>query len=211
MDNIEKLIAGLSKEAQVTKPAPRPWLLCLKWIALAAAYLLAALLFAGPRPDWALQLHKPLYVAEVVLLLGILISTAYSAAILSFPDLHQQRRAAFAPVWIFALFALTMILALFADNPPAPLPVHSFECTLNIFMFSLLPTAGIFYAMRQFASTHLRLSGIVAILFAFSVGALWLRLHEQTDSIIHLIEWHYLPMIAVAALGWWLGKKVLKW
>jgi hypothetical protein len=89
--------------------------------------------------------------------------------------------------------------------------VHSFDCTLSILMFSLLPTAGIFYAMRQFASTHLRLSGIVAVLFAFSTGALWLRLHEQTDSMIHLIEWHYLPMIAVAAGGWWLGKKILNW
>jgi hypothetical protein len=211
MDNIEQLIAGLSKEAQATKPAPRPLLLGLKWIAIAAAYIVISLIIAGPRPDWALQLHKPWFVAEVALLLGILISTAFSAAILSFPDLHQQRRAAFAPVWIFALFAMTMILSLFADNPPSPPPVHTFECTLNILVFSLLPSAGIFYAMRQFASTHLHLSGIVAVLFAFSTGALWLRVHEQTDSILHLIEWHYLPMIAVAALGWWLGKKILKW
>jgi hypothetical protein len=211
MDNIEQLIAGLSKDAQSVKPAQRPWLLGLKWLAVAAAYVLVALLFAGPRPDWALQLHKPWFIAEVVLLLGILVSTAFSAAILSFPDLHQQRRAAFAPVWIFALFALVMFFSWQADNPPSPLPVHSFECTLSIFMFSLLPTAGIFYAMRQFASTHLHLSGIVAVLFAFSTGALWLRVHEQTDSIIHLIEWHYLPMIAVAAVGWWLGKILLKW
>lgn len=211
MNDIEQLIAGLSKDAQTVKPAPRPWLLGLKWIAAAAAYLLVALLLAGLRPDWALQLHKPLFVAEVALLLGILLSTAFSAAILSFPDLHQQRRAAFAPVWVFALFAVAMLFAWRADQPPSPLPVHSFECTLSILMFSLLPSAGIFYAMRQFASTHLRMSGIVAVLFAFSTGALWLRLHEQTDSIIHLVEWHYLPMIAVAALGWGLGKKILKW
>jgi hypothetical protein len=211
MDNIEQLIAGLSKDAQAVKPAPRPWLLSLKWLAVAAAYVLVALLIAGPRPDWALQLHKPWFVAEVALLLGILVSTAFSAAILSFPDLHQQRRSAFAPVWVFALFALVMLCSWLADNPPSPLPVHSFECTLSILMFSLLPTAGIFYAMRQFASTHLRLSGIVAVLFAFSTGALWLRLHEQTNSITHLIEWHYLPMIAVAAAGWLLGKKILNW
>jgi len=211
MNNIEQLIAGLSKDAQAVKPAPRPWLLGLKWIAVAAAYIIAALAISGLRPDWALQLHKPWFAAEVALLLGILISTAYSAAILSFPDLHQQRRAAFAPVWIFALFALVLLFSWLADNPPSPLPVHSFECTISIFIFSLLPSAGIFYAMRQFASTHLRLSGIVAVLFAFSTGALWLRLHEQTDSIVHLAEWHYLPMIAVAGLGWLLGKVLLKW
>ena len=211
MDNIEQLIAGLSKDAQTVKPAPRPWLLGLKWLAVAAAYLLVALLISGLRPDWVLQLHKPWFVAEVALLFGILVSTAFSAAILSFPDLHQQRRAAFAPVWIFALFALAMFFSWLADNLPSPLPVHSFECTISILLFSLLPTAGIFYAMRQFASTHLQLSGIVAVLFAFSTGALWLRLHEQTDSIIHLVEWHYLPMIAVGLIGLLLGKMLLRW
>jgi hypothetical protein len=211
MDNIEQLIAGLSKDAQAVKPAPRPWLLGLKWIAAAAAYVIISLIISGLRPDWALQLHKPWFVAEIVLLFGILVSTAFSAAILSFPDLHQQRRVAFTPVWIFVLLALVMLFSWLADNPPSPLPVHSFECTLSILIFSLLPSVGIFYAMRQFASTHLRLAGIVAVLFAFSTGALWLRLHEQTDSIVHLIEWHYLPMIAVAGLGWWLGNKLLKW
>jgi hypothetical protein len=211
MDNIEQLVASLSKDAQAVKPAPRPWLLSLKWMAVAAAYIIVALAFSGLRPDLMLQFHQPWFVIEIVLLAGIFVSTALSAAILAFPDLHQQRRAAFAPVWIFTLFALALVFALLADNPPSPLPVHSFECTLSIFMFSLLPTAGIFYTMRQFASTHLHLSGIVAVLFAFSTGALWLRLHEQTNSVIHLIEWHYLPMIGVAALGWWLGKKLLKW
>ena len=211
MDNIEQLIAGLSKDVQALKPAPRPWLLSLKWLAVAIAYLVVSLAFSGVRPDILTEFHKPWFVAEIVLLAGVFVSTALSAAVLAFPDLHQQRRTAFAPVWMFALFALVMLFSWLADNPPSPLPMHSFECTISILLFSLLPSAGIFYAMRQFASTHLHLSGVVAVLFAFSTGALWLRLHEQTDSIIHLIEWHYLPMIAVAALGWWLGKTLLRW
>jgi hypothetical protein len=43
------------------------------------------------------------------------------------------------------------------------------------------------------------------------VGALWESLHEQTDSIIHVVEWHYLPMIGFGIIGMWLGKKALKW
>lgn len=211
MDNIEQLITGLSNDAKAMKPAPRPWLLSLKWLAAATAYIVVSLIISGTRPDLLLQFHKPWFVAEIVLLAGIFISTALSAAILSFPDLHQQRRTAFAPVWIFALFALILFFSWLADNPPSPLPVHSFECTLSIFIFSLLPSAGIFYAMRQFASTHLRLAGTVAVLFAFSTGALWLRLHEVNDSITHVVEWHYLPMLAVGLLGLWLGKLLLKW
>jgi hypothetical protein len=150
-------------------------------------------------------------VLEVLVLAGIFISTALSTAILAFPDLHQQRRTAYAPVWVFALFVIVMIFALLADEPPAPLPMHSFECTLSIFLFSLLPSVAIFYAMRKLASTHPQLSGAVAVLFAFSTGALWLRLHEQTDSVIHVIEWHYLPMLGISLAGLWLGKCLLKW
>ena len=211
MDNIEQLVVTLSKDAAALKPAAHPLRMGLRWIAAAVAYLLIALLISGMRPDWMQQLHKPWFIIEIVSLFGILISTAFSAAILSFPDLHRHRRSAFIPAWVFALFVVVMGFSWFADEPPAPLPLHSFHCTLSILLLSLLPSVGIFYAMRQFASTHLRLAGVVAVLFAFSTGALWLRLHEQTDSIIHLVEWHYVPMIAVAVSGWWLGKRLLHW
>ncbi len=212
MGNIEQLVEELSKDAAAVKPAPHPFLLSLKWLAVATAYLVISLAISGMRADLAHALQNPWFIAEIVALSGIFITTALSAAVLAFPDLHQQRRTAFAPVWMFALLVLVMIFAWRADAPPAPLPTyHGFECTLNILLLSLLPSAGIFYAMRSLASTHPRLSGIVALLFAFSTGALWLRLYEPTDSIIHVIEWHYLPMIAVGMLGMWLGKKLLRW
>ena len=65
--------------------------------------------------------------------------------------------------------------------------------------------------MRKYASTHYRLAGSVALLSAFSVGALWLRLHEVNDSIVHVIEWHYLPMLVIGLIGLGLGQRVLKW
>jgi hypothetical protein len=211
MDNIEDLISSLSKDATARKPAPHPILLSLKWLAVAVAYLAVSLAISGVRSDLLMQFHKPLFSAEIIVLLGIFISTALSAAVLAFPDLYQKRALAFAPLWIFALFVVVILLAWFADEPPAPLPMHSFECTMSILLFSLLPTIGIFYAMRKLASTHQHASGSIAVLFAFSIGAIWLRLYEPTDSIIHLIEWHYLPMIAVGTLGLWLGKLLLKW
>jgi hypothetical protein len=211
MNDIERLVAALSDEVQAVEPAPHPHKLGLQWISAAALYLLAALALTGLRPDWRASLGDPWFAAEIAALCALLVVSAFSAAVLAFPDLHQRRRTAFAPAWAFALFALLMFLSWRADVPPAPLPAHNFECTLSILLFSLLPAAAIFYAMRRFASTHPRLFGMVAVLYAFSAGALWLRLHEQTDSIAHVVEWHYLPIIAVAALGGWLGKALLRW
>jgi len=210
MGNIEQLVESLSKAAAV-KPAPHPFVLSTKWMAFAAAYLILALAFSGFRSDLLRSFHEPWFIVEIVVLLGMLITTALSTAVLAFPDLYQKRRVALAPLWAFALFLVVMFFAWYADKPPAPLPVHSYECTLCIVSLALLPSVVIFSMMRKFASTHYSSGGISAVLFAFSIGALYLRLHELNDSVIHVIEWHYLPMVGFGAAGWWLGKVLLKW
>lgn len=211
MGNIETLIGKLAEDTLPVKPAPHPFMLSAKWMMAALAYLLVSLLISGLRPDLIIKLHEPWFVAEIAALVGIFIATSLSAALLSFPDLHQMRRAAFAPVIMFALFVLVMFFAWRADNPSAPLPVHSFECTISITLFSLLPIFWTFFKMRKLASTHSHLAGCCALLFAFSIGAIWLRLHEINDSIMHVVQWHYLPMIAFGVVGLWLGKVMLKW
>jgi hypothetical protein len=210
MADIEQLVESLAADNTKVKPAPHPFVLGLKWIAAAAVYLVVSLALSGLRPDLAQALQNPWYVAELAMLLLLFIATAISAALLSFPDLHQKSALAYAPVAVFALFVLLM-LAAWIEVPAAPLPVHSWQCTLSITLFSLLPAAWTFYAMRKYASTHYRWAGGIALLSAFSVGALWLRLHEVNDSIHHVMLWHYLPMLAVGLIGLWLGKKLLKW
>jgi hypothetical protein len=210
MADIEQLVESLAADNTKVKPAPHPFVLGLKWIAAAALYLVISLALSGLRPDLAQALQSPWYDAELAMLLLLFMATAISAALLSFPDLHQKSALAYAPVAVFALFVLLM-LAAWIEVPAAPLPVHSWQCTLSITLFSLLPAAWTFYAMRKYASTHYRWAGGIALLSAFSVGALWLRLHEVNDSIHHVMLWHYLPMLAVGLIGLWLGKKLLKW
>jgi hypothetical protein len=211
MANIDELIDKLAQDTAAVQPAPHPFALSAKWILAAVAYLIVSLMFTGMRHDLMAKLGDPWFIAEMAALAGIFFTTSSSAALLSFPDIHQMRRAVFAPAITFALFVLVIFFAWRADDPPAPLPIHSFECTSMIALFSLLPAVWTFFQMRKFASTHSRWAGCIAVLFAFSIGAIWLRLNELNDSIIHVIEWHYLPMIAAGLVGMWLGKIVLKW
>lgn len=211
MGNIDELIDKLAQDTAALKPAPHPYRLSLAWMGWAIAYLVVALLISGVRPDLANKFHQPWFVAEIAALFCIFFATSLSASLLSFPDMHQLRRLAFAPVIAFAVFVAVMFFAWQADYPPAPLPMHSFQCTLSITLFSLLPAAWMIYVMRKFASTHYHLAGACGLLFAFSIGAIWLRLYEVNDSIMHVIEWHYLPMIAFGMIGLWLGRVLLKW
>ena len=211
MGSIEELVDTLAQDAAPVKPAPHPLKLSLGWAAAAVGYLVLSLWISGLRPDLMQKLHEPWFAAELVVLTLIFLSTSLSAAVLAFPDLHQMKKTAWAPAGLFALFVVIIFFARRADVPPAPLPMHSFECTASITLFALLPAVWTFFSMRKFASTHSHWAGSVALLFAFSVGALWLRLYELNDSIIHVIEWHYLPMLGIGLIGWWMGKRLLKW
>ncbi|MDR3391410.1 MAG: DUF1109 domain-containing protein [Sulfuriferula sp.] len=211
MDAMEKHIASLVADAGQVQSASSPLRLWLKWMGVAVVYIVVSLLFLGVRPDLPAALHNGLFVAEMLLLVAIVATTALSATLLAFPDMYQHSRLVLAPIAMFVLFVAVIFLAWQADNPPAPPPVHSFECSLTIAVLALLPAAWMFYSMRRLASTHRRAAGAVVMLSAFSIGAITLRLSEQTNSIMHVIEWHYLPMIAVALLGVWLGKMLLKW
>lgn len=211
MKDIDQLVNELSNDTAPIRRAASPWLLSLRWAGFAIAYLLVALIFSGLRPDLAQALQQPLYAAELLLLLLILLATTLGSALLAFPDLHQQRRLAQVPNILFALFILLLLVAWRTDTPPAPFPVHSIECTLDITFISLLPAALAFLVLRNYASTHPRWAGSYALLAAFSVGALWLRLYEVNDSILHVVQWHYLPILGVGMIGWMLGRKVLKW
>jgi hypothetical protein len=209
--DIEQLVEALAGEAGAVTPAPHPLRLSLAWIAAAAVYLAAALALSGLRPDLMQKLHDPWFAAELACLLGIFIATSVSAALLIFPDLHQKRALAWSPAWLFVVFPVVLYLSCRADTPPAPLPVHSYQCTVDIALVMLLPAAWTLYAMRNSASTHYRLAGAIALLSAFSVGSLWLRLHEANDSVLHVIQWHYLPMLGLGLIGLWLGRLLLKW
>ena len=211
MDVTEKLIERIVQDATPVKAAGHPFVLSAKWLGGMLAYLAISVAVLHVRPDLMIKLQSPLFMAEIGLLACIMITTAVSAALLVFPDMHQKRWLAFAPGLMAVFFVSVIFLAWQADSPAAPPPVHNLKCTLSIAMLALLPALWMFYLMRNFASTHPYSAGSIALLSAFSMGALSLRLTEPTDSIMHVVQWHYLPMVAAGVVGLWLGKKFLKW
>jgi len=211
MKNIDDLISTLSKDATTIKIAPHPFNVGMGWIGVSAIYLVVLWIFSDVRHDLTLKLSDPWFVAELVMLIGILISSSFSAALLIYPDLYQKKNIAFLPIVVILVFALVIFFAWLANSPPAPLPIHSVECTISITLASLLPILWTLYLMRKFASTHTRLAGGISFILVFSIGAIWIRIYEQNDSILHVIQWHYLPMLGFGIIGMWLGKTALKW
>ena len=95
MENIDELISKLAQDTATVKRAPHPFMLSIEWMVVAVFYLAVSLMISGARHDLLPKLHEPWFAAEIAALVGIFISTSLSAALLSYPDLHQKRRIAF--------------------------------------------------------------------------------------------------------------------
>ncbi len=210
MSSTEQLIENLSHGLQPVKANACPYKTFVKWVGFVFLYTVIILLISGVRADIIVKLSSPLFITEIVMLVLLVISTSLSASFLSFPDICQKRYTILflAPL---LLFSGVLLLEYIGDKPPIGNVVHGIECLLCITMFAILPSFIIFKLLRKQATTHYYLAGMVAILSASSIGAIILRISENNDSVIHLIKWHYLPVIVLSLFGLWLGRKILKW
>lgn len=212
--NTDALIDALSKEA----PIPRlrgPGHYAARLATVLAIYVAVVVPLQGLRPDLAMQFTRPLFLAEVALLLAIA-TTSMTAAVLSmYPDSNQKPVALKLPYALFVVLAafiaaqgfLPMDARMVLPKPGA----HTIECSLCIAALALAPSALIFRLLRKGASVQPWRAGSLAVLASSALGCLMLRLAEDNDSLMHLAQWHYLPTLLFAALGAFVGKVLLRW
>ena len=205
------LIKQLAQDARPVKPAPHPLRLACRWTLLGTAYVLFFVCLFGARPDVVDRLADPLFTGEMLLLAITLIACIWSSVLLAYPDAYQIQRPLAWPVISFALLVCMLYTQWVYADPSIATPMHGLSCTIHITLLSLVPAVLLFYRINRMASTHYIKAGAVALLSAFSMGGMVARLTEMTDSIGHIVQWHYLPMLAAAALGTLLGRLLLRW
>lgn len=215
MTDTETLIARLSSEPLSPKRARSPRYWGVRLLAVLLVYGVAAQLALGLRPGLALQCTRPLFAAEIALLVALLVTSAIASVLVMYPDGYQKPQLLGLPHLIF--FLLTGLVGFQLLMPPdarmvMPLPsAHDMECAICIGAVALIPSAVIFALLCRGASVQPFQAGLFAVLAASSMGCLTLRLAEANDSMMHVAVWHYLPTVLFATLGAWLGKWLLKW
>lgn len=215
MVDTKQLIQDLSAEAKPVKLV-RPQRYAAILLALLSIYAICAQCWLeGFRSDLAMQLMRPLFLVELLLLAAMLVSSSFASVYAMLPDGAQHKTLMRLP-YIFSGGMLTLVLfQLFLPNDVRMImsdaSSHTHECTMYIAFSSLLPAVLIFGLLRKGASVMPMQAGLLAVIAAVSVGAITLRLAEANDEIMHLLSWHYLPSIFFASLGALLGRYLLRW
>jgi hypothetical protein len=84
-------------------------------------------------------------------------------------------------------------------------------CSANIALLSLPVFVALVWLMKGLAPTRLRLSGAAAGIAAGGVGALVYTVHCPELAAPFLALWYVLGMLLPAALGAWVGPRLLRW
>ena len=205
-----ELIENLSKEASAVKTLP-PFAVFARWVLFLVVYAAVMLIISHIRSDVMIRLQDPLFLSEVVSLLATTLTVSIASIILSYPDNYQKKYLIYLPILPLAAFIVTLCLEFRAESQASAQIGHGLECFLCICAFACMPALILLKYMRKNASTSPRLATAMGMLAAFSLGALIIRLSEKTDSMQHLIEAHYLPLVAITSIGLLAGRKLLKW
>lgn len=215
MVDTKQLIEQLSAEAKPVKMIRSQRYALMLLVILLTYAVCAQCWLEGFRGDIRLQLTRPLYVLELLLLSAMLASAAVATAFAMLPDASQRKRLMQLP-YLFSggLMLLVSLQLLMPQDSRMVMPdatAHTHQCTQYIFYASFLPGVLMFGLLRKGASVMPFQAGVLAVIAAVSVGAITLRLAEPNDQVQHLLLWHYLPSTFFAILGALLGRHLLRW
>ncbi|GAB5095653.1 DUF1109 domain-containing protein [Caballeronia sp. LP006] len=115
----------------------------------------------------------------------------------------------FVVVWVAGAFVLAAALPV--DRAPLVLGHSWRSCPFNITLLSLPTFPAVFWAVKGLAPTRLRLAGAVAGLLASSLATLAYCLHCPEMSPAFWSVWYAIGMLMPAAIGAWLGPRLLRW
>lgn len=213
----DAFIHKLAYRAKPVTPLPHPMRRTLAWMIATLLYFIGLVAILGIRVDIMDKLNEGAFMAELLLAVGIGFLAASAACYASLPDMNQQgwmRWTPFVPLG-FLTILLTYTYATTMDAPMHALVLmcmtDGYDCTWHIALFSLAPGVILFFMMRRAAAIHYYWAGFMGVLAVTSFGYVALRLLEANDNLAHIMVWHYIPMFAMALLGMWLGKKMLRW
>lgn len=202
------LIQQLASELKPVKPVRFSLLDLCKVIGAGLFCVFSAVAILGIRVDFGEQASSALFIFDGLWLLVLGVLSAGSAFVLSIPS-PQARSAYTLPLMAFVLILLSTAYSFLTYSDPLLYLGHGFFCGFEIIAIGALPAAVLFYLVRRAAALRRDIVGVLALVCGASFGLLGAQLTCADSTPLHMLFWHILPAVLIAASGIWIAKKVL--
>jgi hypothetical protein len=188
----------------------------LKWFTCSALFTLVSLYLMPIRFDLSEQLSDPLFYAEALFWFMSSLLLAVYVYESSIPGALKRIRR----FWAFAPLMMTVVLVVLRgpihgiqgirEETLAEMDLYRGRCGPIITGTGLL-AAGIFYfwARKSAASVQPRFAAFAVALSAGSLASFIMEFICPHENVMHLIIWHFLPLVLLGTLAALAGRKLL--
>jgi len=202
-----ELIRELARQGVPVRPCGRPLIRFCQWAVAASLFIAIGVVVLGLRVDVATVSQSPEFVWQSLFMLGVAAVCATSAFTLSVPD---KRSLWLTIVPLATLVAWSVLIAgmLFSASYVQAGP--GLKCLRNILALSFAPGALLYFMLRRAAALNVGAVGLLAALGVAALACLGTRFICHDDNPVHLLVWHYVPVLALGGFGTWLGGLILR-
>jgi len=203
----DDLIRSLAADLRRVQPLRAVEQRTVLWVAFSLLSVFLGTLARGTRPDLASKLRDPVHLVESALLLATFALAARSAFQLSVPGAERSARGRILSIAGFLLWG-----AVIASDASVPLPpsLDGASCIPTILGLALVPGLTVLLLLRKAAPLRPGWTAGVALLSATSLAVLASGLVCARDDRLHLLLWHFAPVVLVVVIGSALGRGFLR-
>ena len=204
---IDELVSNHSK----VKPTASIKARCIKWFLVCLLCLSSGISMLGLREDWTRLFTSPiLLIQNVFILIGIVIAGVLAIK-LSVPSATTKRSGIkflyiLGGLWAVILFSLGILNHASFDE----LAKLGFGCVRDIVVIGFVPGAALFIFIRQGIVLERKLVGVIGMVASFGIGVFGVQYTCHNDGALHILVWHFLPLIVLGGSGVVIGKKNLE-
>ena len=205
-------IARLVRGATPVTPLEAPPVRLARWAITSAALALLSVVIIGVRADLASQMQNGWFVARATATLGIVVSAAMVAFLMSVPGVEPSLRVRALPLSACFIWGAMLIATIAAAQSPldllAKVTPHP-SCVLLIASTAIMPAVILMPMLRHAAPLQARWTGGLAGLASLALGALGAQFVCTNDAAAHHLLWHFIPLVLLTMASFSVGSSLL--
>ena len=210
----DELIQQLAGDLEPVRPLRPIAVRVAAWLALAAGSLAMVMFLMGVRRELGDASDRADFAVEALLLLVTALSAATGALVISVPGAERSRLVRWLPL-IAAIgcvvWAAGELVFAAATGATTGRLTFAWHCVYKTTSVAAVPGVALFLMVRRAAPMHAVWAGVLSVLATTAVGVLGANIICPNDRPLHMLLWHVTPLILFAALGGWLGSRLLRW
>lgn len=203
----DDLIKRLSESSLPSKALPSHSARCLRWMSGAMLCTFVGVALFGFRPDLHEQVFTPAFLIQAIFLAVASILSALSAFAFSVPGEGKPGRVG----WMLSsilFWVLFLVVSIFTTGNF--LSGVGLSCIRNIVVLGAIPGFALFMMIRAAAPLKIELTGVLGALAAAGLGALGTQFICKNYNPLHILLWHFVPVVFLGFLGALLGRLIYR-